>query len=169
MTRWFDYCPIELPSSCPLMLEHGNIGSQLVNLPQEHIVKCLVFYHPNDEQSLKLQQQRDLQEIYQACCQSGHELLLEIILPKDSAPCSPEEESQLYTSALSQLYDLGIKPDWWKLPSIDQQGWKDIDELIEQQDPYCRGIVLLGLDAPLDQLEKGFRDAAQSKMYKDLL
>lgn len=155
--------PIEQPSSRPLMLEHGNIGSQLVNWPQEHIVKCLVFYHPNDEQSLKLQQQRDLQEIYQACCQSGHELLLEIILPKDSAPCSPEEEGQLYTSALSQLYDLGIKPDWWKLPSIEQQGWRDIDALIEQQDPYCRGIVLLGLDAPLDQLAKGFQDAAQSK------
>ncbi|MBF4448955.1 DUF2090 domain-containing protein, partial [Vibrio anguillarum] len=73
--------PIELPGSRPLELEHGNIGSQLVSWPLEHIVKCLVFFNPEDDHTVRLQQEHQIQEVYQACCQSGHELLLEVILP----------------------------------------------------------------------------------------
>jgi 5-dehydro-2-deoxygluconokinase len=43
---WWIGRPIELPGSRPLRLEHGNIGSQLIDWPLEHVVKCLVFYHP---------------------------------------------------------------------------------------------------------------------------
>lgn len=155
--------PIELPSSRPLELEHGNIGSQLVSLPREHIVKCLVFYHPDDEEQIKVHQQKTISEIYQACCQSGHELLLEIILPKSDAVYSANEEAHHYFAALSQLYQLGIKPDWWKLPAMTSDGWHNLDSLIDEHDPHCRGIVLLGLDAPIEQLDKGFRQASGSK------
>ena len=40
--------------------------------------------------------------------------------------------------------------------------WRPIDELIAERDPYCRGVVILGLSAPLDTLAAGFREARAS-------
>ncbi|MDF2153528.1 5-dehydro-2-deoxygluconokinase [Vibrio sp. CAU 1672] len=153
--------PVELPGSRPLQLENGDIGSQLQSWPQEHIVKCLVFYHPGDEADLREEQERLLQEVYQACCQSGHELLLEVILPKDA---SQAEEN--YYLALQRLYQLGIKPDWWKLPAMQASSWRVIEALIAEQDPHCHGVVLLGLDAPLAELEQAFENAAACQVVK---
>ena len=63
--------------------------------------------------------------------------------------------------ALDELYALGIKPDWWKLePQASDAAWKAIGEVIRRHDPYCRGIVLLGLEAPESELAKGFEIAA---------
>ncbi|NEN67663.1 DUF2090 domain-containing protein, partial [Escherichia coli] len=74
---WWIGRPIELPSSRPLRLEHGNSGSQLIDWPLEHVVKCLVFYHPDDPAALREEQDALLLEVWQACNKSGHELLLE--------------------------------------------------------------------------------------------
>ena len=43
---WWIGRPVEMPGSRPLRLEHGNIGSQLIDWPQEHVVKCTVFIIP---------------------------------------------------------------------------------------------------------------------------
>jgi 5-dehydro-2-deoxygluconokinase len=45
---------------------------------------------------------------------------------------------------------------------MDEAQWHAIDALIAERDPYCRGVVLLGLNAPVDALAKGFRDACAS-------
>ncbi|PHM49267.1 bifunctional 5-dehydro-2-deoxygluconokinase/5-dehydro-2-deoxyphosphogluconate aldolase [Xenorhabdus miraniensis] len=153
--------PIELPGSRPLCLEHGDIGSQLISWPHEHIVKCLVFFHPEDNPPLRLEQEKTVQEVYAACCQSGHELLLEVILPVEM-PHSDE----LYLRALQRFYNLGIKPDWWKLPPMQSTTWDQISALIEQRDPYCRGVVILGLDAPETILKASFKAAAGKSIVK---
>jgi hypothetical protein len=44
--------------------------------------------------------------------------------------------------------------------------WKKIDAVIAENDPWCRGIVLLGLEAPADELERPSpqrRGAARSR------
>lgn len=153
--------PIELPGSRPLCLEHGDIGFQLVSWPREHIVKCLMFFHPEDSHPLRLEQEKTVQEVYTACCQSGHELLLEVILPVDM-PHSDE----LYLRALQRFYNLGIKPDWWKLPPMQSATWDQIAALIGQRDPYCHGVVILGLDAPETILKASFNAAAGKSIVK---
>lgn len=158
---WWIGRPIELPTSCPLQLEYGDLGSQLISWPKEQVVKCLAFYHPEDEAELKQQQDRKLLEVYQACCRSGHELLLEIILPQDKT----QQESH-YATILQQLYNLGIKPDWWKLPSQSKASWQALSQVIETHDPYCRGILILGLDAPEVAFAESFQAAASIPMVK---
>lgn len=153
--------PIELPSSRPLRLEHGNIGSQLVSWPIEHIVKCLVFYHPNDDSALREQQEETLLEVYHACCQSGHELLIELILPSTM----PQDDEYL-TKSIERLYDRGIKPDWWKLPGLKKEGWLVLEEVIRSNDEYCHGVVVLGLDKPLEDLSKDFEQAKCHSIVK---
>lgn len=158
---WWIGRPIELPGSRPLELEHGNIGSQLVDWPLEHIVKCLVFFNPEDNHPLRLVQERQIQEIYQACCKSGHQLLLEVILPKEV-----KKDDALYLRAMQRFYNLGVKPDWWKLPPLEKCTWQVISELINERDPYCCGVVILGLDAPQEELAKGFNATAGSDVVK---
>ena len=65
------------------------------------------------------------------------------------------------------LYALGIKPDWWKLePQVSASAWAAIEAVITENDPWCRGVVLLGLDAPQDELEAAFAATAKAPVVK---
>ncbi|MEK1913526.1 MAG: 5-dehydro-2-deoxygluconokinase [Pseudomonas chlororaphis] len=157
---WWVARPVEVQGSRPLAFEHGrSIGSNLIAWPQEQIIKCLVQYHPDDEPLLRLEQEAQIKGLYQASQASGHELLLEIIPPKDHPSTHPDV---LYR-ALKRLYNLGIFPAWWKIEAQSTEQWKRLDELIEERDPYCRGVVLLGLNAPAATLAEGFRQAGNSR------
>lgn len=159
---WWIGRPIEMPGSRPLRLEHGNIGSQLVDWPQEHVVKCLVFYHPHDSADLRKEQDELILDVWKGCNKTGHELLLEVILPETN----PDKKESYYLDMLSHFYSLGVQPDWWKLPPLSLESWQAISGLIEQQDPHCRGILILGLDAPEEKLKAGFAAAAQAPWVK---
>ncbi|MGO8038397.1 bifunctional 5-dehydro-2-deoxygluconokinase/5-dehydro-2-deoxyphosphogluconate aldolase [Rhizobium leguminosarum] len=141
--------PVELPGSKPLRFEFSqDIGSQLVEWPLNHCIKCLCFYHPDDPAELKTEQQEKLRTLFEASRKVGRELLVEIIAGKNG----PLTDDTIAT-ALEELYALGIKPDWWKLePQASREAWKKIDAVIAKNDPWCRGIVLLGLEAPADEL-----------------
>ncbi|EPB4204099.1 5-dehydro-2-deoxygluconokinase [Yersinia enterocolitica] len=159
---WWIGRPVELPSSRPLRLEHGNIGSQLIDWPLEHVVKCLVFYHPKDSAELRQQQDELIQDVYRGCCKSGHELLLEVILPEDNK----DKDERYYIETMAHFYALGIQPDWWKLPPLSAENWQKVGKLIETQDPYCRGVLILGLDSPEAILKAGFAAAAKAPWVK---
>lgn len=153
---WWIGRPVEMPGSRPLRFEYGNnVGQQLHSWPEEQVVKCLVFYHPDDAIDLRLEQERKVQDLYQACCHSGHEFLLEVIPPAGSAT-----DEYTLARALTRFYNLGVYPDWWKLPSPSRAAWRHIEQVITARAPHCRGVVLLGLDAPEDQLRDGFNQAA---------
>ncbi|GGA63075.1 bifunctional 5-dehydro-2-deoxygluconokinase/5-dehydro-2-deoxyphosphogluconate aldolase [Pelagibacterium lentulum] len=155
--------PVELPGSRPLRFEFSqDIGSQLVEWPVDHCIKCLCFYHPDDDPALKAEQGEKLRALYDAARKVGRELLVEIIAGKHGSL-----ESDTIARALTELYDLGIKPDWWKLePQTSPAAWQAIEDAIAQHDPYCRGIVLLGLEAPADELKAAFAAAKVSPMVK---
>jgi len=42
---------------------------------------------------------------------------------------------------------------------MDAAQWQAVDALIAERDPYCRGVVLLGLGAGIAELAAGFRAA----------
>ncbi|MBA1248569.1 bifunctional 5-dehydro-2-deoxygluconokinase/5-dehydro-2-deoxyphosphogluconate aldolase [Pseudomonas luteola] len=157
---WWIARPVELQGSRPLAFEHGrSIGSNLIKWPQEQIIKCLVQFHPDDEPELRLEQEAQLKGLYEAAQVSGHELLLEVIPPKNHTSDQPDV---LYR-AIKRLYNIGIYPNWWKIESQPESVWEKLDELITERDPYCHGVVLLGLNAPAEELAEGFRHASASK------
>ena len=155
---WWIGRPVELPGSNPVVFERGrSVGTTLVGWPAEHVVKCLVYYHPDDPIEHRLENEAQIQALAQATAVSGHELLLEIIPPR-SLPREPDTVLR----ALKRLYNLGIRPEWWKLETMDEAQWAAIDALIAERDPYCRGVLLLGLAADVDTLAQGFRAARGS-------
>jgi 5-dehydro-2-deoxygluconokinase len=145
--------PVEDPGSRPLDFEGGgSLAAKLIEWPVNHTIKCLCFYHPDDSADLKAKQERELLRLYDAARSLGRELLVEIICGKHGA-LTDDTSAQV----MRRLYDLGIKPDWWKLEAQKTAlAWKNIDHAIEVNDPSCRGIVLLGLEAPEAELAKAF-------------
>ncbi|SAL39698.1 carbohydrate kinase [Caballeronia terrestris] len=156
---WWIGRPVELPGSLPLVFDHGrSIGTTLIEWPREHVAKCLVQYHPDHPHELRLEQEAQIRALYDAVQTSGHELLLEVIVPKNG----PAVADDTVYRGLKRLYNLGIYPEWWKLEPMSAQQWHAIDALIAERDPACRGVVLLGLSAAVDQLCDGFKAAAAS-------
>ncbi|MBL0371126.1 5-dehydro-2-deoxygluconokinase [Rhizobium sp. KVB221] len=155
--------PVELPGSRPLRFEFSqDIGSQLVEWPVDHCIKCLCFYHPDDPESLKKEQQQKIRALFDAARKVGRELLVEIIAGKHGTL-----DDTTISRSLSELYALGIKPDWWKLePQHSPNAWRNIEKVIADNDPWCRGIVLLGLEAPAAELEKAFAATTVAPMVK---
>jgi 5-dehydro-2-deoxygluconokinase len=129
--------------------------------PGEHIAKCLVFYHPDDPAALRQEQLTSLGDLQAAALGTGHEFLIEVIPPKDM-PIGSDTVSR----AVAEIYATGIRPDWWKLPSLDDLGWLEVDRLISLNDPHCRGVVLLGLEAPEDVLAQSFAIASRYAICK---
>jgi 5-dehydro-2-deoxygluconokinase len=156
---WWIGRPVELPGSMPLVFDHGrSVGTKLIEWPQEHVAKCLVQYHPDHPHEVRLEQEAQIRTLYDAVQASGHELLLEVIVPKNG----PAVEDDTVYRSLKRLYNLGIYPEWWKLEPMSAQQWQAIDALIAERDPACRGVVLLGLSAAVEQLCDGFKAAAAS-------
>ena len=157
--------PVELPASRPLEFDHNigrNIAAHLNSWPQEQVVKCLLFYHPDDEAGLKAQQEEKILQLYDACIAADKELLLEIIPPRGS-----DVDNRTIARAVARFYALGVYPDWWKLPpAAEPEAWAEISAVIEANDRYCRGILLLGLEAPPEELAKGFRAVADYPWVK---
>jgi 5-dehydro-2-deoxygluconokinase len=155
--------PIEIPRSRPLGFEgDDDVGIELSGWPTRHVVKCLVSYHPDDPADLRDRQERQLKRLFSSCRQTGHELLIEIIPPADSVV-----DERTIARALHRIYDAGVRPDWWKLePSSDGAGWTQIVQAIGERDPWCRGIVMLGLSAPIPDLVQSFKAAAPYGLIK---
>ncbi len=155
--------PLEQPGSRPLRFEFTqDVGARLVDWPVTHTIKCLAFYHPDDPQDLKTEQANKLRDLYTTARKVGRELLVEIIASKNG----PMNKSTI-ARAMAELYTIGIKPDWWKLePQADSAAWDEISDTIDSYDPHCRGIVLLGLEAPEEELAKGFAAVAGKKYVK---
>jgi len=162
---WWIGRAVELPLSNPLEFDYGrSIGSHLLSWPKEHVVKCLIKFHPDDTIEKRLEQESQVQSLYNAVQVSGHELLLEIIPPK-----SMPQHDDTVLRCIKRLYNLGIYPEWWKLESMSIQQWDMIDHLIIERDPYCRGVVLLGLAAPVEKLAEAFRAARYSKVCRGFM
>lgn len=162
--------PVELPASRPLMFEGGaDIGVTLRTWPVDHVAKCLILYDADDEPALKAEQDRQILRLAHAVAAQGRELLLEIIPP----PLQPSRHSSTniapdrVSRSLAAIYALGVKPDWWKLiPPASAAEWQAIEAVIDANDPECRGVLLLGLDAPEQALAESFSLAAGQRWCK---
>jgi 5-dehydro-2-deoxygluconokinase len=149
--------PVELPGSRPLDIDGGgSLAAKLIEWPVDHCVKCLCFMHPDDPAELQARQERELLRLQDAARTVGRELLVEIIAGKNGAL-----GDDTVARVIARLYAIGVRPDWWKLEGQPTAAaWADVAATVREHDPRCRGIMLLGLDAPADLLAEQFRLAA---------
>ncbi len=155
--------PVEKPGSIPLSFDGlRDLGPAINEWPVNQTVKCLAFYHPDDAAELRLAQDEKLLQLMEAARQVGLETMIEIIAGRNGPL-----RSDTVATVVDHLYGLGIRPDWWKLePQADQAAWKAIGDVIEARDALCRGIVVLGLERPDDELSAAFEAARATPWVK---
>ncbi len=156
--------PVEEPGSVPLRFAVGrDLGTHLRRWPVTQCVKCLVFYHPDDPEPLRLAQEEALLALQEACHGSDHELLVEVVPGRSGLPV----DDATLARALERLYDRGLRPDWWKLPDAGSDAaWRAVGEVVARRDPWCRGVLLLGLDAPVAAAERAVAAAARHPVVR---
>jgi 5-dehydro-2-deoxygluconokinase len=148
--------PVELPGSRPLSFENPA-GPELAlrSWPVEHVAKCLAYYDAEDPDPVRDAQENALLSLQRAARASGREWLLELIQPGGS------RLDETVIASMQRLYEIGLKPDWWKLPptaSVD--AWKRIGDVIRANDAHARGVILLGLDSSEADLGRAFSASA---------
>jgi 5-dehydro-2-deoxygluconokinase len=154
--------PIELPGSRPLRFEGANnVALQIRAWPVGHVIKCLVFYHPDDPIELRYEQEHAVRELFDAALALDRDLMLEVI-----SPGRGKKEDDTTLRVLKRFYNIGIRPAWWKLETQTAATWRAIGALIEERDPWCNGVLLLGLDAPEDILQSSFASAAHTPVCR---
>ena len=155
--------PVEKPGSRPLQLEIGDdFGSALSEWPAEQVVKVLCFSHPDDDAATRTSQEDTVRRLFAAARANNLEFLLEII-PSKVGPVTDETTAEV----IRRFYAIGVYPDWWKLePMLSEAAWAKACEAITSNDPDTRGIVVLGLDAPTNELAKSFALAARFDLVK---
>lgn len=156
--------PIEASGKFPLDFEaEGEITEHLSDWPLNQTVKVLCPYRLQDSEEIRLQHDKIIQSLDRACRHSGHEWLLEIITARDG-------KAPLFDTVapiMSHFYALGVKPDWWKLePGLDSDYWNAIGQVIDENDPYCQGVIVLGLNGSIDAIGESFRVAAKQPWVK---
>ncbi len=156
--------PAEWPGSRPLTLE-PDLGPDCGGLnewPAEHVVKVLCFYHPDDDEAMRAEQEETVSRLFAAARRNRLEFLLEVI-PSKVAPIDDETTARI----IDRFYEVGVYPDWWKLePLKSVEAWRQATDAVKRHDPYVRGIVVLGLEAPQSELEESFRLAAGFDLVK---
>ncbi len=156
--------PTEWPGSRPLKLEPelGPDCGGLVEWPVENVVKLLCFYHPDDTAEFKAQQEETVSRLFAAARRNRLESLLEIIPSKAGAV-----DDDTTARVIERFYEIGVYPDWWKLePMKTKAAWANACDAITRNDSHTRGIVVLGLDAPAEELEASLAIAADFDLVK---
>lgn len=156
--------PAEWPGSRPLTLEPdlGPDCGGLAEWPAEHVVKVLCFCHPDDDAATWEDQIATVERLYTSARRNGLELLLEVI-PSKVGPV----DDRTTATIIERFYDRGIFPDWWKLEPLETEAaWANACAAIARHDPHCRGIVVLGLDAPEVELIPRLEGAAAHDLVK---
>ena len=135
----------------------------LAEWPLEHVVKVLGFYHPDDDAGDEGRPGGDRRSASPAPpAPTGSSSCSRSSRPR-SRPVTDTTSAEI----IQRFYDLGVYPDWWKLePMKTDAAWANACAAITRNDPYTRGIVVLGLEAPTEELAASFAVAARHDLVK---
>ena len=156
--------PIEVSGKYPLELTNEqNLTAYLSEWPINHCVKVLAPMRMDDNLELKIQNENKILSLYNACRNTNHEFLLEIITGYSEKNTDPEQIVEL----IKRFYELGIFPDWWKIePVKDKNFWKMTCEFVNSNDPYTNGVVVLGKDTDQEHMIDVFNATQKEKLIK---
>ena len=156
--------PIELSGEFPLQYEaQGELVEHLADWPLTQTVKILCPYRLDDSEAICNHHEQMIKRLDRACQHSGHEWLLEIITTRNGS----QSDYRAVATIMERFYQLGVKPDWWKLePGLQQDYWTQVNAVIDRFDPHCQGIIVLGLDGTEADIASSFAVAAKQPWVK---
>jgi len=144
--------PIEKAGAFPLSwLKYGSLYQQLLERPAGWFVKVLWHFHTQmspEEKEVQLSQLRKLNEV---CTALKRKLMIELIIPEGFA-----ETGSSLGETMSEVYQAGISPFWWKITALDtEKEWQTMTATLDKYDPDV-GVIILGKNAPIEQFKTWF-------------
>jgi 5-dehydro-2-deoxygluconokinase len=137
-----------------------NPAATLRTWPEEHVVKCNLYAHPDDDADTKGLQEQRVVQLYDACVRNDRRLLLEVQATQGTS----YDENSL-AELLERFYEIGVRPDWWKLPPHKEPAvWQRIGDVVREHDPYCAGILVLGQGLEEGELVASFAATASEPL-----
>ncbi len=154
---------VEVARSRPVEFAGGpNVAATLRTWPEEHVVKCNLYMHPEDDPEMKEAQERSVLQLYDACLANERQLLLEV-----QASPGTEYDADSVAELLRRFYEIGVRPEWWKLPpNPDPEVWHGIGDVVREYDPFCAGLLVLGQAMEEEKLAESFAAAASEPLCR---
>jgi 5-dehydro-2-deoxygluconokinase len=151
---------VEVAKSQPVQFVGGqNVAATLRTWPEEHVVKCNLYWHPHDDPDTKELQEDRVLQLYDACIVNDRRLLLEV-----QATRGMKYDENSMVELLTRFYEIGVRPEWWKIPpNSDPDVWERIGSVVRENDPYCAGLLVLGQGAA-EELVESFVAAASEPL-----
>ena len=88
---------------------------------------------------------------------NGLEFMLEVV-PSGTGPV----EGHAIARVVRRFRDLGVRPDWWMFGAMPgDAAWSHACAAVQENDPWCRGIVALGRGEGEEEWAEGFGAAAR--------
>ena len=152
-SRFWIFRAIDVPRSRPVALLAGDeAAAWLHSIPADHAIKVISYAHPDDPPELMSQQLQTLRRLARGCRAARRELLVELQVPEGRSYL-PGELAEL----IELLYRHDVRPEWWKLPALaDNSVWEEVGTVIDNEDPSCRGVLVLGSSAAHSELVSTF-------------
>jgi 5-dehydro-2-deoxygluconokinase len=152
---------VEVAKSRPVQFVGGpNVAATLRTWPEEHVVKCNLYWHPHDDPDTKELQEDRVLQLYDACIVNDRRLLLEV-----QATRGMKYDENSMVELLTRFYEIGVRPEWWKIPpNSDPDVWERIGSVVRENDPYCAGLLVLGQGAAAEELVESFVAAASEPL-----
>jgi 5-dehydro-2-deoxygluconokinase len=152
---------VEVAKSRPVEFVGGpNVAATLRAWPQEHVVKCNLYMHPQDSPEIKELQEQRVSQLFEACVHEDRLLLIEI-----QPPLGMSYDESSVAELLDGFYEIGVRPDWWKVPPDPDPGvWERIGDVVRKHDPYCAGVLVLGRALEEEKLAESFVAAASEPL-----
>jgi 5-dehydro-2-deoxygluconokinase len=152
---------VEVAKSRPVEFVGGpNPAATLRSWPEEHVVKCNLYMHPQDDPEIRELQEGSVLQLFDACTKNDRRLLLEV----QASPGTTYDEYGM-AGLLSRFYEIGVRPEWWKIPPNPDPGvWERIGDVVRKHDPYCAGLLVLGQAAEEEELVESFTAAASEPL-----
>jgi|HubBroStandDraft_6_1064221.scaffolds.fasta_scaffold19906_2 5-dehydro-2-deoxygluconokinase len=114
---------------------HG-VDAQILQWPSGVTVRCR--YRADGLPAAQQLLEGALLQLAAAVRAQGRELLVAIC---PGAPGDAHDET--VARALTRIYELGVRPDWWELPAqADAAAWERCAAAIARHDELCRGILV---------------------------
>lgn len=148
---------IDVPDRRPVeLIGEPEVAFLLRTWPADHVVKVIAYWHPSDPPELVEKQSGQLLKLQHACWLAERELLVEL-----QAPVGLSYAPGDVATIVGHLYQIGISPEWWKLPPMaEKESWEQVAGIVSKAGPTCRGMLVLGQDLPEEELTSVFAAAA---------
>ena len=147
--------PIEKAGSFPMSwLMDDSLYQHLLERPATWFVKVLWRFHLQMNQENKDIQLSQLNKLNSVCAALKRKLMVELIIPEGYL-----ENGATLGEAMTEVYEAGIYPFWWKITALDsKEEWQTMTKTLDQYDPEV-GVIILGKNAPIEQFQTWFRVA----------